>query len=153
MENFEVFCQGIKLSANLNFPTCIRVSRNKSILQASLRFICVPNSSACFHIFFYFWLDIVFHFNETFLIMRKIDHIFPFFHLQVCMYRKLKQIREVLINFESFFFILGTQIRKRFCGNPTPIPPGKDCRGKKEEKRKCMVKKCPGKLYWEKFLH
>ena len=42
-------------------------------------------------------------------------------------------------------FIIGTQIRKRFCGNPTPIPPGKKCRGNDEQTRKCLLKKCPGK--------
>ena len=42
-------------------------------------------------------------------------------------------------------FIIGTQIRKRFCGNPKPIPPGKNCRGNDEQTRKCLVKKCPGK--------
>ena len=42
-------------------------------------------------------------------------------------------------------FIIGTQIRKRFCGNPKPIPPGKNCRGNDEQTRKCLLKKCPGK--------
>ena len=42
--------------------------------------------------------------------------------------------------------IVGIQIKRRFCTNPTPMGGGNECSGEDEMIKKCNAPDCPGKF-------
>ena len=42
--------------------------------------------------------------------------------------------------------IVGIQIKRRFCTNPTPMGGGNECSGEDKMTKKCKAPDCPGKI-------